>query len=174
MRAFFDIDTQIDFVFPAGALYVPGAELLIPNIAALNRFAVAHNIALISTACAHLEEDAEFAAWGPHCVIGTVGQQKPAALLLGQPIFNKQHTDLFQSPDADALVADFDDCVVYGVVTEVCVQAAAFGLLERGKRVTVVSDAVKALDAESDRAFWTGLRERGGFTQTTAEILEGR
>ena len=23
---FFDIDTQIDFVYPAGSLYVPGAE----------------------------------------------------------------------------------------------------------------------------------------------------
>ena len=27
---FFDIDTQIDFVFPAGALYVPGAEIFCP------------------------------------------------------------------------------------------------------------------------------------------------
>ena len=27
---FFDIDTQIDFVYPAGALYVPGAEHILP------------------------------------------------------------------------------------------------------------------------------------------------
>ena len=26
MKLYFDIDTQIDFMFPAGALYVPGAE----------------------------------------------------------------------------------------------------------------------------------------------------
>ena len=29
---FFDIDTQIDFLYPAGALYVPGAERLLPLI----------------------------------------------------------------------------------------------------------------------------------------------
>src|SRR5689334_10348127 len=39
MRAFFDIDTQIDFLFPAGALYSPGAERIIEPVARLNRFA---------------------------------------------------------------------------------------------------------------------------------------
>ena len=29
---FFDIDTQIDFLYPAGALYVPGAERILPEI----------------------------------------------------------------------------------------------------------------------------------------------
>ena len=31
---FFDIDTQIDFMYPAGALYVPGAERIVPVVAA--------------------------------------------------------------------------------------------------------------------------------------------
>ena len=30
---FFDIDTQVDFMLPAGALYVPGAERMLPVIA---------------------------------------------------------------------------------------------------------------------------------------------
>ena len=34
--AFIDVDTQIDFMFPAGALYVPGAELVLPQVATLN------------------------------------------------------------------------------------------------------------------------------------------
>ena len=34
---FFDIDTQIDFVYPAGALYVPGAERILATVAELNR-----------------------------------------------------------------------------------------------------------------------------------------
>ena len=49
MTAFFDIDTQIDFVFPAGALYAPGAEHVIPKVAALNQLAHKRGIALIST-----------------------------------------------------------------------------------------------------------------------------
>ena len=28
---FFDVDTQIDFLYPAGALYVPGAESIVPT-----------------------------------------------------------------------------------------------------------------------------------------------
>ena len=40
---FFDIDSQIDFIFPAGALYVPGAEQIIPA-SRLNRYAASHNI----------------------------------------------------------------------------------------------------------------------------------
>ncbi len=55
MKLYFDIDTQIDFMFPAGALYVPGAEKLLPLIATLNRAAVAGGGKVISTMCAHTE-----------------------------------------------------------------------------------------------------------------------
>jgi len=71
---FFDIETQIDFLFPAGALYVPGAEKLLHVIARLNRQAAA----LVSTMCAHDEDDPEFQQWPPHCVAGTAGQLKAA------------------------------------------------------------------------------------------------
>ena len=36
---FFDVDTQNDFVLPAGALYVPGAERIILVAGRLNQFA---------------------------------------------------------------------------------------------------------------------------------------
>ena len=46
---FFDIDTQLDFMYPAGALHVPGSEKIVEQIAALNRFAGAQNgIPLVS------------------------------------------------------------------------------------------------------------------------------
>ena len=60
-RVFFDIDTQIDFMFPAGALYVPGAAQLVPVVSKLNHFAAENGIPLISTMCAHSEDDPEFA-----------------------------------------------------------------------------------------------------------------
>ena len=80
--AFFDMDTQIDFLFPAGSLYVPGAERLIPALRRLNHYAAAHGIPLVSDTCAHTEDDPEFRDWPAHCVIGTVGQLKPPELLL--------------------------------------------------------------------------------------------
>src|SRR5665213_1774934 len=70
MRAFFDIDTQIDFVYPAGALYGKGAEHVLPAVAQLNRYAALQGIRLFSTTCAHPENAAEFRTWPPHCVVG--------------------------------------------------------------------------------------------------------
>src|SRR5262245_13031555 len=75
---FFDVDTQIDFLYPAGALYAPGAGKLIPTIAALNR---SGNV-VVSTNDAHAENDPEFKLWAHHCVVETIGQQKPQATLL--------------------------------------------------------------------------------------------
>ena len=45
---FFDIDTQIDFLFPAGALYAPGAEKIIGTVAKLNHHAAKHRIPVVS------------------------------------------------------------------------------------------------------------------------------
>src|SRR5271165_5835142 len=66
--AFVDVDTQLDFLFPAGALYVPGAERIVPAVARLNRYAAECGIPVISTTDAHTETDPEFAVWPPHCI----------------------------------------------------------------------------------------------------------
>src|ERR1700722_13314693 len=79
---FFDIDTQLDFLYPAGALYVPGAERIVPAIAHLNRYAAQRGIPVVSTADAHLEDDVEFKTWPRHCVAGTIGQHKAESTLL--------------------------------------------------------------------------------------------
>lgn len=169
MKLYFDIDTQIDFMFPAGALYVPGAEKLLPRIAQLNREAVASGGKVISTTDAHAEDDPEFKQWPHHCVKGTVGQLKPAALLVGdgQIILEKVHLSLFTNPDADALIKSFDpeECIVYGVVTELCVRECAVGLRQRGYKVTILPEAIQSLNqAEADRF----LRDFGGSGFTRA------
>lgn len=168
---FFDIDTQIDFLYPAGALYVPGAEKLIPAIARLNRHAVASGFALVSTACAHEENDPEFRQWPPHCVRGTVGQQKPAELMLGQAILEKQELDLFTSRETGPLLEDLaaERAVVYGVVTEYCVRFAALGLLARGMQVELVTDAIQSLDAVAGARFLKDFLARGGRLVSAGE-----
>ena len=67
---FIDIDTQLDFLYPAGALYVPGAERLIPALTRLTQYAAQHGIPLVSTVDAHAEDDIEFRTWPKHCVAG--------------------------------------------------------------------------------------------------------
>jgi nicotinamidase/pyrazinamidase len=167
MKLYFDIDTQIDFVFPAGALYVAGAERLIPAIAKLNREAVDSGAKLISTTDAHSENDPEFKVWPAHCVVGTTGQLKPSALLTGsssQIIVEKQQLDLFSNPKTDELLREFapSECIVYGVVTEYCVQKCAMGLLARGHKVTLVESAIQCLSPADAATFLTGYRARGG------------
>ena len=167
---FFDIDTQIDFVYPAGSLYVPGAEHILPVIGELNRRAPL----LISTMDAHSEDDPEFQIYPHHCVVGTSGQRKPAITLRdGQVIIEKQKLDCFSSPLLRPLLANLnaDRYVVYGVVTEICVFYAAHGLLKTGKRVEVVTDAVKALDEQAGTTMFQEFAAAGGRLTDSAGVL---
>ncbi len=170
---FLDIDTQNDFVLPAGALYAPGAERILPALAKLNAYASAKGH-LISTTCLHAENDPEFQAWPPHCIAGTVGQLKPAVTLVGQRLFEKQHTDVFLSPHWLPLLHEINasEYFVYGVVTEVCVKFAAEGLLNFGKPVTIVSDAIQPLDPDAGERFLANFKLQGGNVRSTADVTE--
>ena len=166
MKLYFDIDTQINFISLSGALYVPGAEKLLPAIAKLNRQAVESGSKLISTTCAHGEDDPEFKQWAPHCIVGTIGQLKPAALLTCNPsqiILEKQELDLFSKPRTDELLREFapDECFVYGVVTEYCVSKCAMGLLARGHRVTLMGHAIQSSERRRFRSFPARVHQRG-------------
>jgi nicotinamidase/pyrazinamidase len=168
-QVFIDVDTQIDFLFPAGSLYVPGAEKLIPALAALNRKAPV----LISTMCEHAEDDPEFEAYPAHCVAGTVGQLKPAALLVpNQMLFAKQQLNAFADPRFESLLhtLDADEYVVYGVVTEICVQFIAEKLLTMGKPVTIVSDAIQHLNPATAAAFLEKFQQDGGKIRMSGEL----
>jgi len=169
---FLDIDTQNDFMLPAGALYVPGAERIIAAIAELNLFAMSQGCHLVSTACLHTENDPEFQEWPPHCVAGTMGQMKPLVTLVGQTIFTKQTTNVFQNPRWLPLIQELDasEFVVYGVVTEVCVQFATEGLHRLGKKVTVVTDAIRALQEASAHEFFQAFQANGGKLATAADV----
>lgn len=190
---FFDVDTQIDFMFPAGALYAPGAANIVETVAKLNRYAAGNGIPVISDTDAHSENDPEFRDWPAHCVVGTVGQQKPASTLLErrivipnhgvaervdtvqQIILEKVHLDCFTNPNLEWILEalNADRYVVYGVVTEVCVSFAAFGLLETGKQVEIVTDAVRALSDPAGNETLERFRREGGKL-TTAEAAVNR
>jgi nicotinamidase/pyrazinamidase len=193
---FFDVDTQIDFLFPAGALYVPGAEKIVKTLGTLTRFAAANRLPIISTADAHFENDPEFKTWKPHCVIGTAGQQKIAGTLLNQPlvlttvigsldairsritdaaqiIVEKQMLDCFTNPNLRPLLdlIDANRYVVYGVATEHCVRCAAFGLLETGARVEIVTNAISGISASDEREVLERFQSQGGVLTTSAAVI---
>jgi nicotinamidase/pyrazinamidase len=192
---FFDVDTQIDFLFPAGALYFPGAEKILKTLGALTRFAAANRLPIISTADAHSEDDLEFQTWKPHCVVGTAGQQKAGSTLLNQPlvlgtdinsldairsrianaaqiIVEKQMLDCFTNPNLRPLLELLapDRYLVYGVATEHCVRCAAFGLLETGARVEVITDAISGISASDEREVLQRFQSQGGLLTTSAAV----
>ena len=193
---FFDVDTQLDFLFPAGALAVPGAETIVNSLRALTAFADKNQIPIISTADAHTEDDPEFKTWKPHCVAGTTGQLKAAVTLLEKPyvlstapgtfqarileprapkqfVIQKQTVDCFTNPNLRPLLNALDAqlYVVYGVATEICVQYAAFGLLELGAKVELVTDAIKSLNRSEEQDMLARFESTGGKLTTTAAVL---
>ncbi|MBN8730714.1 MAG: cysteine hydrolase family protein [Acidobacteria bacterium] len=185
---FVDVDTQLDFLYRAGALYVPGAERLLEKLARLNRHAVAEGIPLVSTMDAHTENDVEFRAWPPHCVARTVGQRKPECTLMAgwavmplaaretvkaqQVLVEKVTTDCFTNPMLEKLLDELGtmEAVVYGVVTEICVANAVRGLLRTGRRVTLVQDAVMSLDDAKAQALEAEVVASGGRLATVSQL----
>jgi nicotinamidase/pyrazinamidase len=193
MTIFWDVDTQVDFLDPAGRLYVPGAEAILPNLARLTAHVAEAGFPLISSVCAHVPGDPELVTYGSHCMVGTPGQQKASETLLPircvipnrlvalpdvrafqQVIVEKQDFDVFTNPNTEELLRQFRPplrIVLYGVVTEICVAAAARRFLERGYQVAVVGDAVRALDKTRAAAFIEELVQRGGEVITTDDAV---
>lgn len=106
---FWDEDTQHDFIDPEGALYVPGAEIIVPNLVRLTQCARVHEIPIVAMMCDHTESDAEISSqpdfqrtFPPHCMRGTRGQERIEATAPQQPlsIDNRPYT----RAEIDALV----------------------------------------------------------------------
>jgi nicotinamidase/pyrazinamidase len=189
---YFDIDTQRDFMLPGGALYVPGAEGLVPVIKNLTEFADKNNITILSSTDNHTEDDPEFAQWPPHCIVGTPGQEKipesllESAVVLGpekdegfdpsakkQVVLGKPTLDMFDNLNTESILSILkpDIIYVYGVVTEYCVRLAALGALERGYHVAVITDAIKEISDQEGAVALAEIMDNGGTLVTSGEIL---
>ncbi len=193
---FWEVDVQRDFMLPGGHLYVPGAEKLVPNIRRLTDAARQGHVFLVSHGDFHTPNDAEFKIFPPHCVKGTTGAELlPEALTdkvvrvpndpdaklpedlsaYQQIVLEKQTLSIFESRHADALVNKLGtqaEFVVFGVVTEYCVSFAAKGLLERGRRVALVQDAIETLKREDGEKTVSELERMGARLTTTDQALK--
>jgi nicotinamidase/pyrazinamidase len=192
---FWEVDVQRDFVLPGGKLYVPAAEKLLPNIRRLADAARQGKVFLVSHGDFHAPSDPEFKIFPPHCVKGTPGSElvpeavtekvarvpnDPDAKLpddltrYQQILLEKQTLSIFESLHADELVKKLGtqaEFVVFGVVTEYCVSFAVKGLLERGRRVAVVTDAVETLKKEEGEKAIAEFVRLGARLTTTDQAL---
>jgi nicotinamidase/pyrazinamidase len=190
-QVFVDIDTQRDFLEPSGALFVPGSEAIVRNLARLTRCALLHQIPILATACAHGPGDLELLRFPPHCMAGTPGQERVDAtrvpettiLAFGSAFsgdlpphltLEKRDLDFFTHPAADGLIARYNSnrpiFVIYGVATDYCVKAAVQGLLDRHCRVALVVDAIRAIDKAAEPAILTEFAGKHVLLTITAKV----
>jgi nicotinamidase/pyrazinamidase len=190
-----DVDTQRDFMLSGGALYVPGAERMIPKLRRLFDFARKNEISILSTMDAHAPNDPEFQQFPPHCVQGTEGQRKidetqlPRPLILStkpvdrnlmeavrkhpQIIVEKQALDAFSNPMLPRLLRVLPQhAIVFGVTTEYCVKLACLGIRRAGVPVALVTDAIRALTPKTEKEALEEMRG-AGVEFITLETLLG-
>jgi nicotinamidase/pyrazinamidase len=193
-----DVDTQVDFMLPAGKLHVPGAE---ETVAAMKRLVDAGRTAgvvHVASADDHELTDAEISeepdfehTYPPHCLRGTHGARKipetdqddpvpitfeslPARYLAGREfLLLKKSFDVFSNPNTDRLLSylDPDEIVLFGVATDVCDDAAIRAFLERGRRVSFVEDAARGLDEARVTACTAAWRQAGVRFTTAEEVI---
>ena len=91
-----------------------------------------------------------------------------------QVLIQKQELDVFSNPHTNEIVerlGDEAEFVVFGVVTEYCVHFAAKGLLDRGRKVFVVTDAIETLKAEESGRALRRTESMGAQFLTTEEAV---
>ncbi|MBZ5506134.1 MAG: nicotinate phosphoribosyltransferase [Acidobacteriia bacterium] len=99
-----------------------------------------------------------------------------------QIVLEKNTLNVFDNPNTDILLGQIGpqglpmldrdaEFVVFGVVTEYCVRCTVEGLLDRGRRVAVVIDAIQPLDPGKGQRVLVDAQARGARIVTTAEAL---
>jgi nicotinamidase/pyrazinamidase len=99
-----------------------------------------------------------------------------------QLTLQKNTLDVFDNPNTDALLkritaagsSAFDprpEFVVFGVATDYCVQRTVEGLLRRGHRVGIVTDAVRSIDPDKGRQILANLHSSGARLITVEDAL---
>jgi len=158
-----DIDTHRDLLLAGNDSCVRTQRKLLAHIRRLMAWARHTNIPIISTVEVH--SDKRWPTIG-HCIDGSERQTKiaytlrnnrisipadgmnflPAGLLQAhkQVILHKRCIDPFDEPRLDRLLSEVqaDEFILIGASTEGAVKATALGLLQRGKNVQVVADAI--------------------------------
>ncbi len=159
-----DIDTQKDFLLAGGKACIGNHRRVLAHIRRVMAWARYRNVPIISTAEVHANHNGEERV--DYCIDGTDGQKKIRYTLFNnrisftadgntdlprdilrrykQIILNKRCIDPFNEPRIDRLLSEVraNEFIVVGISLEGAVGATALGLLQRGRQVTVVVDAV--------------------------------
>lgn len=180
------VDVQNDFADPNGSLSVAGAESIIPTINAQIELAREAGSPVVYTRDWHPESTPHFAKdggiWPVHCVAGTWGAEfQPDLVVDGQEIRKGANGEDgysgftmrdpvsggMKSTGLDVWLGPIRRLVLVGLATDYCIEATALDGLALGYEVTVLADAIRAVnleDGDGDRALQEVL-EAGGAVE---------
>jgi nicotinamidase/pyrazinamidase len=187
------VDVQNDFADPSGSLYVKAGEHVVPLINAEIARALAAGAKVFHTQDWHPESTPHFAkdggTWPVHCVHDTWGAELHPDLSVGGPIVRKgsngedgysgftmrdpQSGATIATPLGDMLAeAGVTTLVVAGLATDYCVKATVLDARERGYPVTVLGNAIRAVNlqpGDGDRAI-EAMFEAGALLESRAAV----
>ena len=187
------VDVQNDFC-PGGSLAVAQGDGVIPPLNAVAAWMVAHGRPVFASRDWHPRETRHFSEqggpWPVHCVQDTLGAAFHPDLRLppGTTVVSKG-TDraddgysAFEGRDAqgvalreDLRAAGVDHLYVGGLATDYCVRASVLAALGEGLRVTVLDDAIAAVEVQPGdgaRAI-AEMHEAGAEFQPSSALLGG-
>ena len=166
------VDVQNDFADPSGSLYVKAGEQVVPLINKAIARAMAPGARVFYTQDWHPESTPHFAKdggiWPVHCVQDTWGAELHPDLVVGGPVVRKGSNgedgysgfsmrdpvsgETIATPLGDMLgEAGVTTLVVCGLATDYCVKATVLDGRERGYPVTVLGNAIRAVDLRRRR-----------------------
>ena len=192
-RVIIDVDTQRDFFLADGSACVRNHRRILANIRRLMAWARFYGVRIISTAQIHRNGNGNGHHDKTHwCVEGTDGIQKIHYTLVNrrksfdsdgytdfsrevlkendQLILFKRSADPFNEPRAERVLTELkaDEFIIIGATAEDAVKATVLGLLQRGKKVTVLVDAVGSHDKNAADIAFRQMQAKG------AKLVETR
>jgi nicotinamidase/pyrazinamidase len=163
------VDVQNDFADPSGSLSVRNAELIIPVLNSEIRRATEAGAAVLYTQDWHPPDTPHFAkdggTWPVHCVHDTWGAELHPDLVVAGPTVRKgvdgqdgysgfslrdPMSGVIQETVLEPMLDErnIKRLVIGGLATDYCVKATALDAIALGYSVTVLTDAVAAVDLE--------------------------
>jgi len=186
-----DINTQRDFFLADGTVCIRNHRRVLAHIRRLMAWARARDIPIIST-CEVYPDNNGHNGETQYCIDGSPGQHKISYTLVGnrisfpadgstdlprdmlrryqQVILHKRCVDPFDEPRIDRLLSEVcaAEFILIGACAEGAVKAAALGLLQRNKKVSIVIDAVGYHDNREAKMAFRKMEAKG------ARLIETR
>jgi nicotinamidase-related amidase len=194
-KVLLDIEVQRDLFSPGGACANGHSAEAAKNVRKLFLWARRQSVPVLSTVLRMRRNHIGPLAPVPHCIEGTVGEQRPPGTVMPryvnlgirgttdlpmdifhryqQVIIEKRDTNIFEHPRAERLLTELkaETFVVCGAGSAGGVIEVVIGLGSRGFKVVLASDAILDLGDPRAEMAWLRMLAKGAVPLSTGEIV---